>query len=1100
MSIRRGQTQSKPKLPSGVVHSGIQAAPPLKTGWLYKRSQGLSKLGRVNWKKRWFTLHVGYLRYYSSEVKNETKEEPKGTILLPKVTVVQQATNAFGKSHLFQIVHEDAILYCQGQSATDVDEWITSIRQLCSSRYMKPLYHPGYVIKNCWTCCNKPANSSLGCTKSFDYMKPIEGVMPHVEVLYNSRVASTETDDNAAHRKIEEVSVSMEPNENCSVDSESVQTDEAVSYGVVKAPKVKSSSQSPLEHVETNGNEETVASRTITSGDMVETNELDPVANITDSTTHEVCEVDVASVSFEPMNDGELGFDFHGGNDQDGRMAVVSVEKNSPAYLTGNLAVGDILLEVCGRKVAGLSKAQVLRQLYSAAGDIDLKILKIVLPNISVLENQQFKAKNEEKMNKLEQNQTSKTDETGSSGDTDEGDGYVEVEGVSMDAKTSSLDRPMKVPSSDTSGTNNKDSRDDSNAKETTNDVQVAAVAQAKAAKAARIAQVIKSTEAAKRRKEAAALAKALEIKRAEAAAQAAAREEARMKAMASMHSAVASKAKAAADRAKAAEEARAVAEANAYEVRQARIVAEAIAAEEDLMLKRAKQMKSMHEAVAEQAKFEAAEDARIKALVAESQANEQARIAAEAAIAEAKSAEKAQLAVSGVVDSEAQKEADVAAEAAELAEIAMRARLEEQARLQLSARKQELPSSQAAISSDSDSDSYSDEDTVNARLMADAASIAQIAVETKETEQMIATENAVRCRASELDDVIAEAAEVEKARIEAEATFLAVLPKDDSNIDLSSFEQVETMSKTDENYSIESTVDSDDSTGHVISDDTNFNTYTSTSSVLELVGKETQIIDTGIAPIGNESSILNAELNLTEDPQDKSIEFDLMQSKSHTTATNNITSTSDHLHHGSSPQNDSSVLVVVDSKLQNTASDENSKTKNRPDGHHKPSGGGRSLPESGLVKPKGRKKLPAIGSRKKLPSLPPSTSTSNATDNGPRVHVSAKRPEEKIQSRNSEGKKRDQPNNQAISEAHAHLVHEIQVLQSNILAVAAALVKLPDPENSVLNIDTHFGSGKFDESADSGRKSETKLSKRELAMERMFRKEQRASRKQNKK
>ena len=41
---------------------GVHIAQPVMEGWLWKKAQGLSIMGRSNWKKRWFTLHQGALR------------------------------------------------------------------------------------------------------------------------------------------------------------------------------------------------------------------------------------------------------------------------------------------------------------------------------------------------------------------------------------------------------------------------------------------------------------------------------------------------------------------------------------------------------------------------------------------------------------------------------------------------------------------------------------------------------------------------------------------------------------------------------------------------------------------------------------------------------------------------------------------------------------------------------------------------------------------------------------------------------------------------------------------------------------------------------
>ena len=72
-----------------------------------KKAQGLSVLGRSNWKKRWFTLHQGALRYYDGCNPGHKGTNCKGMIETSQISAAEFLDDAFNKKCLFQVSHPD---------------------------------------------------------------------------------------------------------------------------------------------------------------------------------------------------------------------------------------------------------------------------------------------------------------------------------------------------------------------------------------------------------------------------------------------------------------------------------------------------------------------------------------------------------------------------------------------------------------------------------------------------------------------------------------------------------------------------------------------------------------------------------------------------------------------------------------------------------------------------------------------------------------------------------------------------------------------------------------------------------------------------------
>eukprot|EP00049_Salpingoeca_infusionum_P009604 m.162698 g.162698 ORF g.162698 m.162698 type:complete len:320 (-) comp14378_c0_seq7:3329-4288(-) len=144
---------------------------PILVGNLSKRAQGRSTFGRTNWKTRWFALFPKYLSYWTHEGgRLNSQSECKGIINVNDMHAVEQVSyDAFGKAHMFQIVHT-SVLYVQCATKDECTQWVDALRHLCASNeILHPKYHPGFHDGTKWSCCDIPSKDYKGCLPGFDY-------------------------------------------------------------------------------------------------------------------------------------------------------------------------------------------------------------------------------------------------------------------------------------------------------------------------------------------------------------------------------------------------------------------------------------------------------------------------------------------------------------------------------------------------------------------------------------------------------------------------------------------------------------------------------------------------------------------------------------------------------------------------------------------------------------------------------------------------------------------------------------------------------------------------------------------------------------------
>eukprot|EP00039_Didymoeca_costata_P031660 m.35811 g.35811 ORF g.35811 m.35811 type:complete len:757 (+) comp8963_c0_seq1:237-2507(+) len=129
----------------------------VREGVLFKRAQGKSSLGRLNWKERAFTLNEKELCYY-----DQAAGQKKGTIQVSSIVcVAQMDANAFPERNqdwpVFQIVYNEAeftVLYVQAKDMTDYSGWLESLGTLIKNNNgLVTHYHSKTFANNMWQCC-----------------------------------------------------------------------------------------------------------------------------------------------------------------------------------------------------------------------------------------------------------------------------------------------------------------------------------------------------------------------------------------------------------------------------------------------------------------------------------------------------------------------------------------------------------------------------------------------------------------------------------------------------------------------------------------------------------------------------------------------------------------------------------------------------------------------------------------------------------------------------------------------------------------------------------------------------------------------------------
>lgn len=149
---------------------------PLKTAMMWKRAQGRSRIGTMNWKDRFFVLVPGELSYWDAFGGPENKEaKKKGAVDLGSVFAVEEVPEStFDRPNMIQVVHLDSVLYVQCPDDAERQDWLRLLRREVKDNADKlRSYHKGYFDGK-WTCCSGKKTSD-GCAVAYDYGYAHEG-------------------------------------------------------------------------------------------------------------------------------------------------------------------------------------------------------------------------------------------------------------------------------------------------------------------------------------------------------------------------------------------------------------------------------------------------------------------------------------------------------------------------------------------------------------------------------------------------------------------------------------------------------------------------------------------------------------------------------------------------------------------------------------------------------------------------------------------------------------------------------------------------------------------------------------------------------------
>uniref|UniRef100_A0A8B9J356 Ras GTPase-activating protein 2 n=1 Tax=Amazona collaria TaxID=241587 RepID=A0A8B9J356_9PSIT len=125
---------------------------------MYKRAQGRTRIGKKNFKKRWFCLTSREFTYHK-------QQEPIFTIPIKNILAVEKLDeNSFNKKNMFQILHGEKPLYIQANNCVEASEWIEALCRVTRSNQKRlSFYHPSAFLNGNWLCCKATIENTVGC-------------------------------------------------------------------------------------------------------------------------------------------------------------------------------------------------------------------------------------------------------------------------------------------------------------------------------------------------------------------------------------------------------------------------------------------------------------------------------------------------------------------------------------------------------------------------------------------------------------------------------------------------------------------------------------------------------------------------------------------------------------------------------------------------------------------------------------------------------------------------------------------------------------------------------------------------------------------------
>ncbi|PKU47910.1 ras gtpase-activating protein 2 [Limosa lapponica baueri] len=140
--------------------SGLSEPVHLKEGEMYKRAQGRTRIGKKNFKKRWFCLTSREFTYHKQQDK-----EPLFTIPIKNILAVEKLDeSSFNKKNMFQVLHGEKPLYIQANNCVEASEWIEALCRVtrCNQNRLS-FYHPSAFLNGNWLCCKATIENTVGC-------------------------------------------------------------------------------------------------------------------------------------------------------------------------------------------------------------------------------------------------------------------------------------------------------------------------------------------------------------------------------------------------------------------------------------------------------------------------------------------------------------------------------------------------------------------------------------------------------------------------------------------------------------------------------------------------------------------------------------------------------------------------------------------------------------------------------------------------------------------------------------------------------------------------------------------------------------------------
>lgn len=140
--------------------SGTSEPVHLKEGEMHKRAQGRTRIGKKNFKKRWFCLTSRELTYHKQPGKDAIYTIPVKNIL----AVEKLEESSFSKKNMFQVIHTEKPLYVQANNCVEANEWIDVLCRVsrCNQNRLSS-YHPSAYINGSWLCCQETSENAVGC-------------------------------------------------------------------------------------------------------------------------------------------------------------------------------------------------------------------------------------------------------------------------------------------------------------------------------------------------------------------------------------------------------------------------------------------------------------------------------------------------------------------------------------------------------------------------------------------------------------------------------------------------------------------------------------------------------------------------------------------------------------------------------------------------------------------------------------------------------------------------------------------------------------------------------------------------------------------------